>query len=93
LERHAISDIIDCMASITIRNIEDSVKQRLRIRAAKHGRSMEEEARRILKAGVTNADRPNLAVAIRALFEPLGGVELPQFPRSKAPRRKPPSFE
>jgi plasmid stability protein len=33
------------MASITIRNLDDDVKQRLRIRAAEHGRSMEEEAR------------------------------------------------
>ena len=37
------------MASITIRNLEDDVKRRLRIRAAEHGRSMEEEAREILR--------------------------------------------
>lgn len=33
------------MASITIRNLEDDIKQRLRVRAAEHGQSMEEEAR------------------------------------------------
>ena len=37
------------MASITIRNLDDDVKRRLRIRAAEHGRSMEEEAREILR--------------------------------------------
>jgi plasmid stability protein len=37
------------MASITIRNLEDAVKQRLRVRAAEHGHSMEEEARNILR--------------------------------------------
>ena len=37
------------MASITIRNLDDGIKRRLRVRAAEHGRSMEEEAREILR--------------------------------------------
>ncbi len=37
------------MASITIRNLDDDIKHRLRVRAAEHGRSMEEEARDILR--------------------------------------------
>jgi len=37
------------MAALTIRNVDDSLKQSLRIRAAQHGVSMEEEARRILR--------------------------------------------
>ena len=42
---------------------------------------MEEEAREILKIGVATSERePNLAESIRALFEPLGGVDLPEFP-------------
>jgi hypothetical protein len=46
-------DIIDCkteaaMASITIRNLPDDVKERLRVRAAQHGRSLEAEARLVL---------------------------------------------
>jgi antitoxin FitA len=79
---YAIIAIIDCMASITIRNLDDSVKQRLRRMAAEHGRSMEEEARVILRRSVAAPARhaPNLAVAIRKLFEPLGGVDLPEFP-------------
>src|SRR6476659_4315808 len=39
------------MASITIRQLDDDLKQRLRLRAARNGRSMEEEARIILGAG------------------------------------------
>ncbi len=37
------------MASITIRNLDDDIKHLLRVRAAEHGRSMEEEARDILR--------------------------------------------
>jgi plasmid stability protein len=78
---NAISDSIESMATITIRGLDDAVKKRLRVRAARHGRSMEEEAREILKIGVSTGERePNLAESIRALFEPLGGVDLPEFP-------------
>ena len=53
------------MASITIRNLDDSLKRCLRMRAAKHGRSMEEEAREILRHAVEEpAPPPNLAAAI-----------------------------
>lgn len=69
------------MASITIRGLEDSVKQRLRMRAAEHGVSMEEEAREILKVGVAMPESEyNLGTAIHALFRPSGGVDLPEFP-------------
>ena len=37
------------MASITVRNLDDGLKRRLRVRAAENGRSMEQEAREILK--------------------------------------------
>ncbi len=81
------------MASITIRNLEEPLKSRLRIRAATHGRSMEEEARDILR-NVLNQEpvRPaNLASAIRARFAPLGGVELPEIAREAI--REPPALE
>ena len=80
------------MASITIRNIEDSLKSRLRIQAAFHGRSMEDEARDILRSTLNREPaRPgNLAASIRARFSRLGGVELPVVPRE--PMREPPSF-
>ena len=79
------------MASITIRNLDDEVKTRLRVRAAGNGRSMEEEARLILRAAVAHKPRGNLAAAIRARIAPLGGVELELPPRG--PAREPPSFD
>lgn len=80
------------MASMTIRNIEDGLKSRLRIRAARHGRSMEEEARDILRVALaTGEPEPdNLATALRRRFEPLGGVELDIPPRQ--PVRDPIDF-
>lgn len=80
------------MASITIRNLGDDVKTRLRVRASANGRSMEEEARMILREAVEHKAGPtNLAQAIRARFVPLGGVELEIPPRQ--PMREPPRFE
>ena len=79
------------MASMTIRNLDDDIKQRLRVQAAEHGRSMEEEALAILRAALTEPAPPaNLARAIRARFAPLGGVELDIPPRE--PMREPSRF-
>ena len=79
------------MASITIRNLDDDIKQRLRVQAAEHDRSMEEEARTILRAALTEPASPtNLACAIRARFAPLGGVELDIPPRESM--HEPPRF-
>ncbi len=71
------------MASITIRNLEDRVKTRLRVRAAEHHRSMEEEVRVILRAAVNGgrAAPRDLAKFTRECFAPLGGVELELPPR------------
>ena len=80
------------MATMTIRNLDDEVKRRLRIRAAEHDCSMEEEARSILRAALSvSAPTANLADAIRARFAPLGGVEL-HIP-SRELMRHPPQFE
>ena len=81
------------MASITVRNLEEELKSRLRIRAAENGRSMEEEARHILRSSLYGQPAPqqNLAIAIRSRFAPLGGVELDLPPRS--PMRQPPRFD
>lgn len=80
------------MASMTIRNIDEALKRRLRMQAAAHGRSMEEEARDILRAALSaEALRPtDLAAAIRSRFAPLGGVELEMAPRQ--PMREPVDF-
>lgn len=77
------NDIIDRMASITIRNLEETVKRKLKVRAAMHGRSMEQEAREILKSALAKSPKqqPNLGERIRAIFGPLGGVELEPLPR------------
>jgi len=65
------------MASITIRNLEDAVKQRLRVRAAEHGHSMEEEARNILRQVMAEASPSrNLAAAIRARISPSARIDL-----------------
>ena len=79
------------MASITIRRLNDGVKARLRLRAARHGRSMEEEARVLLKEGLAAepASRSNLAEAIRRHLAPLGGVDL-RPPKRELVRRPPP---
>ena len=71
------------MASITIRNLDDDTKARLRVRAAEHHRSMEEEVRVILRDAVTGRrDGPrNLAKFTRECFASLGGVALELPPR------------
>ena len=81
------------MASMTIRNLDEKLKARLRVQAAKHGRSMEDEARDILRSALNREPvRPgNLAASIRARFSRVGGVELPSVPREKM--REPPSFD
>lgn len=77
------------MASITIGNLDDGLEQRLRVRAAKHGRSMGDEARDILRGALATSEPParNLADAIRARLLSVGGVELDLPPRE--PIREP----
>jgi antitoxin FitA len=80
------------VATMTIRNIDDHLKARLRIQAALHGRSMEDEARDILRAAlsVEPVRGASLVAAIRARIAPLGGIEL-ELPEREA-IRTPPDF-
>ena len=80
------------MASILIRQMDELTKRRLRTTAARHGRSMEEEARAILKGALATeqAHERNLSASIRRRFASLGGVELPEVMRE--PIRRPPHF-
>ena len=101
------------MASIIVRRLDEGLKQRLRIRAAENGKSMEQEVRDILKAALDD-EAPNsrdlardesvergltreaqsgreFINAIRARFEPFGGVELELPPRDAM--RPPPEFD
>ncbi len=72
------------MTSLTIRNLDPAVKQRLRARAARHGRSMQEEARRILAESCGPAPQPEtLADIAGRLFGAENGVELELPPRSR----------
>jgi len=84
------SDSIDSMATLTIRQLDERTKTRLRVRAAHHGRSMEEEAREILRSALTTSSpvKGNLAEAIHRRFASLGGLEL-ELPRRGAMRQVP----
>jgi plasmid stability protein len=81
------------MASITIRNLDEALKRKLRLRAAQRDRSMEDEARDILRTALAEGEtsRKNLADAMRRRLDPLGGVELTLPPRG--PMRAPPDFK
>jgi plasmid stability protein len=77
------------MASITIRRLPENTKRRLRIRAARNGHSMEQEAREILKSALSTAETTiNLGEEIRKIFAPLGGVDLKIPPREPIPESK-----
>lgn len=89
------------MPSITVRNLDSELKDRLRAQAAQHGCSMAQEARNILQAALippptaANAADPseNLWESIRKRFEPLGGVELDLPPRGAKVRPPPVEFD
>jgi plasmid stability protein len=79
------------MASITIRNLDDDIKQRLRVRAAEHGRSMEEEARDILRRVMSESASPrDLTVAIRTRVAAGARADL-ELP-AREPMREPPQL-
>jgi plasmid stability protein len=81
------------MATLTIRNLDAALKERLRVRAAQHGHSMEAEVRDILQRTLNQPERSavNLYRRIRSRFAPLGGVDLDLPPREPAP--EPPRFD
>src|SRR5271154_1796500 len=81
------------MATLTIRKLDADLKERLRVRAAQHGHSMEAEARDILKENLKEPERPperNLYERIRARFAPLGGADDLELPcrESRSPIRR-----
>jgi plasmid stability protein len=80
------------VATMTIRNLDDRLKAKLRIQAAMHQRSMEDEARDILRtalSGTTGVDG-SLAVTIRQRLGSSGGADL-DLPK-REPIRTPPDF-
>ena len=81
------------MASITIRNLDEETKRRLRMRAQRNGRSMEEEARTILNKAVQpggGSKGKGLGTAINEMFKAVGGSELTPYLRER--QRPPPDF-
>ena len=78
------------LANLTIRKLDPAVKERLRVRAAQRGHSMEEEARRILSETL-KAESINAFDRLRRHFADIGGIDLELLPRQ--PGREPPSFD
>jgi plasmid stability protein len=76
------------MAVLTIRNVDDAIKQSLRIRAAQHGVSMEEEARRILRDALVRVSQPQpLGQRLKQRFAEVADAdfELPSRQISRTP--------
>jgi plasmid stability protein len=74
------------MAALSIRNLDDRVHERLRVRAAEHGQSMEAEVRSILEEAVQDEEDDDLISAWMKLRDKIGGVELDIPPRTAMPR-------
>lgn len=83
------------MATVTVRNLDESTKRALQHRAVRHGVSMEQEIRAILDAAVVSTERAakddNLYDAVRKLVDKYGGFDLELPPRE--PMREPPTFD
>jgi len=76
------------LAQIIVRDLEDNVKARLKRRAERHGRSMEEEVRDILRNAAKEENRPlpKLGSRIAARFATAGlTADLPEL-RGQPPR-------
>ena len=83
------------MASVLIRNVDATLHARLKACAAAHRRSLEEEARELLRVAVARQEAPpreNLAALAQRLFGPGHGVDLDIPPRGAAPGSGPPDF-
>jgi antitoxin FitA len=81
------------MASITIRNLDEALKRKLRVRAAERNHSMEDEVRDILRTALARESKSgqHLVDTIRKRIGVVGGVDLPLPPRG--PMREPPDFK
>ncbi len=74
------------MATLTIRNLDDEVREKLRIRAAQHGRSMEAEVRAVLTDAVASPVERTLLDVLAEMRDALGGLELELPPRADTVR-------
>ncbi|MBV8936758.1 MAG: plasmid stability protein [Alphaproteobacteria bacterium] len=84
------------MPTLLIRNVDPALHARLKARAAAHRRSLEEEARTLLRAGLARqevaAQAEDLVALATRLFGPLHGIELDLPPRDPSQDRPPPDF-
>ena len=85
------------MTSLLIRNVDAALHARLKVQAAAHRRSLEEEARELLRTSLARQEskpdtQENLADIARRLFGPQHGVDLDIPPRRAAEDRPPPDF-
>lgn len=75
------------MATLTIRDLDDELRARLRIRAALHGRSMEAEVREILRGALASSHSPDmLGSRVHQRFAAIGGGDLETPDRLDTPR-------
>ncbi|MDX2268769.1 MAG: hypothetical protein NW208_11730 [Bryobacter sp.] len=77
------------MATLTIRKLDDKLKERLRVRAAEKGRSMEAEARSILEGALESSPAQtggDLVRSLRKHFEKSGFLDMELPPRKELPR-------
>ena len=72
---------------MSIRNLDDELMDRLRVQAARHGRSMEAEVRAILADGLEEKRPADFMGEVRRRFGALGGVDLDIPPRSRGHRQ------
>ncbi len=77
---------------MTVRGLDEETKRKLRVRAAAHGHSMEEEVRNLIRVAVNTSDDQafGLGTAIRRRFAAAGYGELEPLPRQEV--REPPDF-
>ncbi len=75
------------MPAVSIRNLDETVRDRIRRRAAEHGRSMEAEMRTILAAAVREpGDDRGLRGVVMDRFSEIGGIDLERARRDETPR-------
>ena len=74
------------MGALTIRQLDERTHARLRMRAARHGRSVEAEVRAILDAAAVDVPEENFLVALHRTMSEVGGADLPLEPRTDLPR-------
>lgn len=74
------------MATLTIRELDDDLRAQLRVRAARHGRSMEAEVRAILREALAKPGSERLGSRVHQRFAAVGGIDVDQPSRSEGPR-------